>query len=119
VHVCVCVCVFQGHPGPGGVPGLPGLDGCNGTRGDSGFPGIHGLDGPDGGAMSIAQNCTVCGWCRGHREGQYHSAFLEIPEHEGTGGRKNTSSRAGRGQSSRSESKRYRTSGHAGINNPV
>ena len=84
MRVCACVCV-PGSPRPKVCSWYTGLDGCNGTRGDSGFPGIHGLDGPDGGAVSTVQNCTVCGWCREHGEGLYHSAFLEIPEHEGLG----------------------------------
>lgn len=40
--------IFQGHPGPGGLPGFPGKDGCNGTRGERGLDGEIGRPGLSG-----------------------------------------------------------------------
>lgn len=40
--------IFQGHPGPGGLPGLPGKDGCNGTKGECGLNGEIGRPGNPG-----------------------------------------------------------------------
>ncbi len=45
IYYITFIFIFQGHPGPGGLPGFPGKDGCNGTRGKHGLNGEIGRPG--------------------------------------------------------------------------